>query len=94
MADGTQIHHREPANFRTLLTTEHRYDAGAAGFDHACAPGEAGGFAVHFDGRGSIPSLIINGDGEVQIDGLAAIDAFVDAVLSARKMAARMAGEA
>jgi len=80
------------AAFRTIFTTEARYDAGTAGFDHACAPGEDGGYAVHFDGRGSIPSLIVNGDGEVQIHGLAAIEAFLDAVMDAASRARRMVG--
>lgn len=89
--DGN-VQRREPAAFRTVFTTEHRYDAGVAGFDGPRDPGEDGGFSVHFDGRSSIPSLIINGGSEVSIDGLAAMQAFADAVLDAVKMARRQAG--
>jgi len=96
-ADGTQaarIALREQAAFRTLFTTEHRFDAGVAGFDYPCEPGTDGGFAVHFDARHSIPTLVINGsDGEVQITGLAAIQAFVGAAMDAERMARRMAGQ-
>lgn len=89
-AYGTQIAtRRQPAAFRTLFTTEARYDAGTAGFDHACEPGRDGGFAVHFDGRGSIPSVIINGDGEVQVCGLEAMRALSDALLDALKLGER-----
>lgn len=82
---------RQPQAFRTLFTTEARYDAGTAGFDCAAEPGVDGGFAVHFDGRAGIPSVIINGDGQVEVCGLAAIDCLIDALLSARKLAARQA---
>ena len=80
------------AAFRTLLDTAHRYDAGVCGYDQPAQPGEPDHLAVHFDGRGSIPSLIINGDGEVQIHGLAAIEAFLDAVMDAASRARRMVG--
>jgi len=93
-ADGTQaarIARREPAAFRTIFTTEARYDATTAGFDFACEPGTDGGFAVHFDGRGSIPSVIMNGsDGQIEVCGLQAMEALSDALLDALQMARRM----
>lgn len=89
-ADGT-THLREASAFRTLFTTEHSFDAKSAGFDGATEVGTDGGFAAHFDGRGSLPSLVINGsDGEVVITGFRAIRAFVEAVQRAEEMAFRM----
>lgn len=96
-ADGSQgakIATREPANFRTLFTTEHRSDAEDAGFDFACDPGTDGGFAVHFDGRHSIPSVVLNGsDGQIEVCGWRAISELASALIKADLMARRMSGQ-
>ena len=80
--------------FRTLFTTMNMDDAIAAGFDHAEREfGEDGGFEVHFDGRGSLPTVTLNGiDGEVSITGLAAITEARKALEGAEAMARRMEG--
>lgn len=92
-AQALRIARREPAAFRTIFTTEHRFDAGVAGFDYACEPGTDGGFAVHFDGRHSTPSVIMNGsDGQIEVCGLQAMEALSDALLDACKMARRQMG--
>lgn len=80
---------RAPAAVRTLLTTEHPYDAGVCGFDGPTPPGVDGGFAVTFDGR-DVPTVIINGsDGEVSICGAGAIEALANALLQAESLANR-----
>lgn len=84
---------RGSAAFRTLFTTEHASDAEDAGFDYACEPGTDGGFAVHFDGRHSIPSVILNGsDGQIEISGWRAISELCSALMKADAMARRMSG--
>jgi hypothetical protein len=79
-------------SFRTLFTTLDHADAVCAGLDGAeLELGEAGGFAVHFDGRHSIPSVqleLLDG----QIVGLAAIREARKALERAEAMALRMAG--
>ncbi len=79
------------ASFRTLFTTEHAFDAHLAGFDGPTEPGVDGGFAVHFDGRGEIPSVIINGsDGQVEVCGVDAIMQLTDALMKAEALARGM----
>lgn len=83
---------RQIAAVRTLFTTEHAYDAGVAGFDGPTEPGTDGGFSVLFDGRHSIPSVVLNGsDGEITVSGYEAIRELANALLAAEKMAARQA---
>lgn len=73
----------------TLFTTRHAFDAGLAGFDGPTDP-EDGGFEVVFSALG-IPSVTIYGqEGEVTVCGFAAIHQLADAMLSAKKAAARM----
>jgi hypothetical protein len=78
--------------FRTLFSTLDHSDAICAGFDRAEHElGEDGGFAIHFDGRGSIPSVTLElVDG--QIVGLHAIIEARKALEAAEAMALRMAG--
>ena len=83
---------RETAAVRTLFTTEHAYDAGVAGFDGPTEPGTDGGFSVMFDGRGSIPSVVLLGsDGQIEVCGYTAIRELANALLKAEQIAARMA---
>lgn len=86
---------RQAQTVRTLFTTEHAFDAGLAGFDGPTEPGTDGGFSVTFDGRHSIPSVVLQGsDGEIVITGWAAIQQACNALMDAEKLARRMAGEA
>jgi hypothetical protein len=79
------------ACFRTLFTTEHEFDAHLAGFDGPTPPGQDGGFAVHFDGRGEIPSVVIVGsDGQVEVCGVDAIMQLTDALMKAEQLVRAM----
>lgn len=81
--------------FRTLFTTAEHSDAVSAGFERATDPGQDGGFAIHFDSRHSIASVVINGsDGEVTITGYHAIREAANALLAAEKAASQLRGEA
>ena len=95
-ADGAthtpKIALRQPAAVRTLFTTEHAYDAGVAGFDGPTEPGTDGGFSVLFDGRDSIPCVVLSGsDGEITVCGYFAIRELASAIMEAERMAARQA---
>jgi hypothetical protein len=80
------------AAVRTLFTTEHAYDAGLAGFYGPTDPGVDGGFSVTFDGRDSIPSVVLNGsDGEITVSGADAILQLAQALVEAATLANRMA---
>lgn len=76
----------------TLFTTLDHSDAVCAGFDHAEQDlGEEGGFAVHFDGRGSVPSVSIQLTDE-QVTGYHAIRELRRALEVAEALAGRMTG--
>lgn len=83
---------RQPVAFRTLFTSLDHSDAICAGLDGAEQElGEDGGFAIHFDGRSSIPSVTLElMDG--QIVGLRAIREARKALEEAEKLAERLEG--
>lgn len=85
---------RQPVSFKTLFTTLDHSDAISAGLERAELDlGEDGGFAVHFDGRGNIPSVSLELlDG--QVVGFDAIRELRKALEVAEAMAARMVGAA
>ena len=97
MPDGTQIARsqiRSQAAISTIYDTAHSFDAGRAGYDGPTAP-EEGGFRVVFDGRHSIPSVVLNGsDGEITVTGYEAIRELANALLDAERKAARMTPKA
>jgi len=78
---------------RTLLDSSHRFDAGRMGYDGPTQIDEPGGLRVVFDGRYSVPTVILNGpDGEIEICGLSAISQLAQALEDAESMAQRMGG--
>lgn len=78
--------------FRTLFSTLDHSDAISAGFEAAEHElGELGGYAIHFDGRGSQPTVHLElMDGKIV--GFHAIREARKALEAAEKMAARMTG--
>lgn len=88
-----QASKRQTASVRTIFTTEHPHDAELAGFDFATPAGTDGGFSVTYDGRHSIPSVILNGsDGEIEVTGWQAIEQLATALMEAGAMARRQQG--
>lgn len=86
------IEARAVNNVRTILDTSDAFDAHLMGYDGPRDPVEdAEGLRVTWDGRWSIPSVILNGpDGQISIDGLCAIEAALDALMKAASYARKM----
>ena len=78
--------------FKTLFTCLDHDDAICAGWEEPEQTlGEGGGFAVHFDGRGHVPTVVLElQDGEIA--GYHAIRELRKALEVAERMAARMTG--
>lgn len=71
---------------RTLIDSTSAYDADVLGMD-VMEPCE-GGLLVTYDGRYSVPSVVLNGpDGTVEITGLSALQALSNAFLKAESWA-------
>lgn len=85
---------RDRQAFSLIFTTQDHSDAICAGFERAEHElGEDGGFSVAFDGRGSIPTVVLNGcDGEISVVGHHAIKALAEACAEGLRMSERMTG--
>lgn len=81
-------------NFSLIFTSQDHADAISAGFERAEHElGEDGGFSVAFDGRGAVPTEVLNGsDGEITVCGHHAIRELAEACSKALAMSARMTG--